>query len=179
MSSGAVALGAAATAAAAALIWWSAFRDTRENPDLPQPPPQQQPSGGAGGNSSEQGVTPAVGNFTPRAAKPPVDPPLPVQQTLLLPDGTRVQSLNGAVNATPLADAWPKNVPWSPIVRIERSDVGVDWYVHEDGSRSTTEMKWRSDLGREDAVTRLARPAPTLPVLPSSNGQATRNRSPK
>jgi hypothetical protein len=38
--------------------------------------------------------------------------------------------------------------------------------VHADGSRSTTEMVWRSDLGRYDATTRLARPTPTAPMLP-------------
>ena len=58
-----------------------------------------------------------------------------------------VAALNGATGAMRLAAAWGPH-PWSPIVTVERSDAGVDWYVHADGSRSTTEMKWRPDLGR-------------------------------
>jgi hypothetical protein len=80
--------------------------------------------------------------------------------TLLLPDGSRVAALNGARAPQPLATAWPASVPFQPIVGIERSPAGIDWYVHADGSRSTTEMRWRADLGRDDAVTRLARAAP-------------------
>lgn len=99
---------------------------------------------------------------------PIVNPAIPEGQTLLLPDGTRVRTLNGATNPSPLRDAWPANLPWSPIVRVERSDVGVDWFVHADGTRSTTELKWRSDIGREDAVTRLARPISTAPDVRAS-----------
>ena len=125
---------------------------------------------------------------SPRAAEPcpaavvvATVPPVPASPrarsetdpdaTLLLPDGTRVPALNGARTPTPLAGAWPANVPWSPILGIERSPTGVDWYVHADGSRSTTEMRWRADLGREDAITRLARPVaappPRAPVAPT------------
>jgi hypothetical protein len=53
-------------------------------------------------------------------------------------------------------------------VCVERSDLGVDWYVHADGTRTTTEMKWRSDLGRLDAMTRIAVPnGEPPPVKPS------------
>lgn len=89
----------------------------------------------------------------------------PAGTTWLLPDGSRVAALNGAVDPKPLADAWPAGVPWSPIIGVERSAAGIDWYVHADGSKSTTERKWRADLGREDAVTRLARPAPQAPAV--------------
>lgn len=84
----------------------------------------------------------------------------------LLPDGSRIATLNGARSPRPLQEAWPPNVPWSPIVGFERSPAGVDWYVHADGSKSTTEMKWREDLRRYDAVTRLARPTPHAPNAP-------------
>ena len=84
-----------------------------------------------------------------------------VAATWRLPDGSFVAPLNGAIDPAPLA--WPPNVPWSPIVGRELGAAGVEWYVHADGSRSTTEMKWRADLGRLDAVTRLARPGPTAP----------------
>lgn len=87
----------------------------------------------------------------------------PAGPTWLLPDGSRVAALNGAIDPEPLAEAWPAVVAWSPIIGIERSPAGIDWYVHADGSKSTTEMKWRADLGRADAVTRLARPTPKAP----------------
>lgn len=104
----------------------------------------------------------------PAAGAPPVTAATraePAGATWLLPDGSCVAALNGAVDPKPLADAWPAGVPWSPIIGVERSPAGLDWYVHADGSKSTTEMKWRADLGREDAVTRLARPAPQTPAV--------------
>lgn len=82
---------------------------------------------------------------------------VPANERLALPDGTFVPCLNGTVGAPPLSPHWG-NRPWSPIVATERSDVGVDWYVHADGTRTTTEMKWRPDLGRLDAMTRIAVP---------------------
>ena len=74
--------------------------------------------------------------------------------------------LNNATDAPPLADYWGI-WPWSPIVGVERSDAGIDWYRHEDGSYSTTEMVWRSDYKRFMAMTRVGHPtkvtAPTAP----------------
>lgn len=111
------------------------------------------------------------------AALPPVEAPSPPcvddEATVLLPDGSRIDALNGARGAKPLRDAWPANEPWSPIVGVEHSPAGVDWWVHADGSRSTTEMKWRDDLRRYDAVTRLARPTPNVaaPAPASASGR--------
>jgi hypothetical protein len=85
-----------------------------------------------------------------------------LRHMLELPDGTFVPALNGAVGAGSLREVWKG--AWSPIVGAERSDQGVDWYVHADGSRSTTEMKYRPDLHRFDAMTRLARPLPAAPA---------------
>lgn len=84
--------------------------------------------------------------------------------TLLLPDGARVPALNGARSPQAMREVWPVSVPWSPITGVEHSPAGIDWYVHADGSRSTTQMVWRADLGRMDAMTRLARPAPRVPL---------------
>ena len=78
---------------------------------------------------------------------------------LELPDGSFVPALNGAVRATKVAEYWGP-LPWSPIVAVERSSAGVDWYRHEDGSYSTTQMVWRKDLGRYEAMTRVAHPGP-------------------
>jgi len=78
---------------------------------------------------------------------------------LALPDGTFVDSLNDTVDAPPLTDYWGP-FDWSPIIGIERSSADVDWYKHADGSYSTTQMVWRSDLGRDAAMTRVAHPGP-------------------
>jgi len=83
---------------------------------------------------------------------------------LELPDGTFVPTLNGATGALSLGKCWGAR-PWSPIERIERSDLGIDWYVHADGTRTTTEMKWRDDLRRLDAMTRIAVPQGEPPPL--------------
>ncbi|MFO1078123.1 MAG: hypothetical protein U1E73_10425 [Planctomycetota bacterium] len=109
-----------------------------------------------------------------RLAEPPVAPATgevvvaPVTATaadrLDLPDGTSVALLNGTTGALTLASFWGARA-WSPIVRIERTDAGVDWYVHADGTRSTTEMRWRSDLGRNDAMVRIAVPVADPPPI--------------
>ena len=76
---------------------------------------------------------------------------------LELPDGSYVDALNGATDAPPMRDYWGP-FAWSPIVGVERSDAGVDWYRHADGSYSTTQMVLRKDLGRMAAMTRVAHP---------------------
>lgn len=83
---------------------------------------------------------------------------------LELPDGTFLPALNGAVAPAPLSRYWGAEVPWSPIVGVERSHAGVDWYRHANGSYSTTENVWRQDLGRFDAMTRVAHPGPAGPA---------------
>lgn len=87
---------------------------------------------------------------------------------LELPDGTFVDALNGAVDAPSMKDYWGP-FAWSPIVGVERSSAGLDWYKHADGSYSTTQMVMRSDLGRMAAMTRVAHPGPApVPTAPKS-----------
>jgi hypothetical protein len=81
---------------------------------------------------------------------------------LELPDGTFVAALNGAVDPAPLQQFWGSQVPWSPIVGVERNDQGVDWYHHANGSYSTTQMVWRSDLAAYVAMTRVGHPGPAV-----------------
>ena len=105
----------------------------------------------------------------PAAATPeqaaPREPAADRSHVLELPDGTCCATLNGAVDAAPLATYWGPQ-PWSPIVAIEHSSAGIDWYRHADGSFSTTQMVWRQDLGRMAAMTRVAHPGPTAPIAP-------------
>lgn len=88
-----------------------------------------------------------------------------------LPDGTWVEALNGVTAPAPLR--WPNERPWSPIVgkRLGQGEPPVWWYVHADGSMSTTVMAWRDDLGREDAQTLVANPAATQPVHEDAPGK--------
>lgn len=95
------------------------------------------------------------------------DTPANHAHDLELPDGTFVPALNGAVDAAPLATYWGP-FPWSPIVGVQSAD-GIDWYQHADGSFSTTQMVWRSDLGHEAAMTRVAHPGPTPAATAPAN----------
>ena len=101
----------------------------------------------------------------PVVATPSVSPGLatedaPVTGMLALPDGSRIQALNGVT--APAALVWGE-APWSAIVGTERSD-GIDWFVHEDGTYSTTVEVYRSDLGRTDPVTLVSRAGTPVPV---------------
>jgi hypothetical protein len=73
-----------------------------------------------------------------------------------LPDGTYVPALNGVVGAPPMV--WPEDRPFSPITHKETGSNGIEWYLHADGTASTTAMIFRKDLGREDATALVAHP---------------------
>ena len=91
---------------------------------------------------------------------------VPATPALALPDGSFVPLLNG-VREAPRGSWWPAGQPWSPIVRRETYADGTEWYVHADGTKSTTVMVWRSELGRHDAAVQVATPVPTLPLAPA------------
>lgn len=82
-----------------------------------------------------------------------------------LPNGDFVPSLNGVINAPPME--WGDATPYSPIIGKERDSRGQEWYVHMDGSKSTTTNVYRSDLGRYDGSTQVAHPTPALPMEPN------------
>jgi hypothetical protein len=84
------------------------------------------------------------------------------QIMLHLPDGSSVPALNHIT--MPVEFAWPQGVPYAPIVGRETDFNGTEWYVHADGTRSTTEMKYRKDLGREDATAITKNPLPVAPI---------------
>lgn len=124
-------------------------------------------------------TTPAAASPTPAAASPAAEQGTLVAPTaattpasdrsreLQLPDGSTMPTLNGATDAPSMKDYWGP-FPWSPIVGTERSSAGLDWYRHADGSYSTTQMVWRSDLGRMAAMTRVAHPGPTPAAVANS-----------
>jgi hypothetical protein len=101
------------------------------------------------------------GEKAPETAKPdPVD----TSNQLLLPDGTTVPVLNGAFGAPALG--WPKDRPWSPIIRKETDKQGDEWYVHEDGSYTITQNLYHSHLKGMAPVTNVFNPTKSLPMDP-------------
>lgn len=87
---------------------------------------------------------------------------VPVERRLKMPDGSFVPTLNGVLH--PANIVWG-DVPYSPIVR-KQIDPTVEWYVHADGTFTTTMMQWRSDLGRTDAVTLCLHPVKPISAEP-------------
>ena len=153
----------------AARAWW---HDSL--PVEPEAPPAVTPEDPAKSPETAQPVT-VKGQPEPPSAGPVEavqagtgDAP---KGSLSLPDGSWVQPLNGVTDPAPLS--WPAGRPWSPIVgkRWGPGEPPVRWYVHADGSSTTTVMVWREDLGRSDASTITANPAATQPLDPEATGK--------
>ncbi len=127
----------------------------------PQRPPAASPT--AAIETAPPAVIAAVTEATAAVARAEALPAVDRSRQVELPDGTFRAALNGAVDAAPIAMYWGPQ-PWSPIVAVERSSAGIDWFRHEDGSCTTTQMVWRQDLGRYAAMTRVAHPGPVAPA---------------
>ncbi|MBK8096158.1 MAG: hypothetical protein IPK26_03575 [Planctomycetes bacterium] len=95
----------------------------------------------------------------PQQGAPPTTTPAADSRQLLLPDGTEVAPLNGVAN--PPKVLWGDR-PYSPIVKVTHTT--IDWYLHADGSLTTTLEVWRKDLGRKDAVTMVCNPTDVAPL---------------
>ncbi len=94
-----------------------------------------------------------------------VDPDkVPREKRVMTPDGKWYALLNDATNVRDFREAWSSEVPWSPIVDITRDKQGQDWWVHADGTVSTSMMLWRKDLGRSDGMLQVAHPIAPLPM---------------
>lgn len=124
----------------------------------PQPTVPATPTAAITSPTAAVTTAPATGSLAAPRSQPAASAPSGSRE-LQLPDGSVVPTLNDAVDAAPIAQFWGSQ-PWSPIVGVERSSAGLDWYKHADGSYSTTQMVWRSDLGRHAAMTRVAHPGP-------------------
>ncbi len=114
----------------------------------------------------------------PVSATASILPPEPIpdgipekQRTFELPDGTRQPVLNQAYGAPKML--WPKEIPWSPIVRTIRGSKGLDWYEHADGSMSITQMVMHTHLGRIAPITNVFNPTTPLPLEGSENDPST------
>ena len=124
--------------------WW-ALRTPPEVAPKPAPVPEQAPT---------QPVPSSAPVMTVDFIAEPAEK-VPAERRLKMPDGSFVPTLNGVQNPAPIA--WG-DVPYSPVVR-KQIDPTLEWYVHADGTYSTTIMQWRSDLGRNDPCTVCLHPA--------------------
>ncbi len=114
-------------------------------------------------NPAQESPPPTAARVPLREAPAPTrTPPVPAEM-IRYPDGTFMPPLNGVKQ--PALLHWPPEEPFSPIVGKQMAG-DVEWYVHADGTQSTTQMVFRSDLGREVAVTHVARPLPVRPEEP-------------
>lgn len=142
--------------AMAAIVWWWDSQPADAGavgPGRPQP-------------ASATPLAPGLMTYeAPPTTKTP--PPADLPRMLQLPDGDFVPALNGVRN--PPRMEWPNDRPFSPIIgRVRTTE--LEWYVHADGTRSTTQMSFRTDLGRFDAVTTVANPAPLGQLPPGEPG---------
>lgn len=80
---------------------------------------------------------------------------------LLLPDGSRVANLNGVTEVVDFS--WPSK-PYAPIVMVMDGPGGHQWYVHEDGTRSTT--MYTNVNGERKALGVSASPTAPVPLDP-------------
>ncbi len=116
---------------------WTAWRLGQGEPvdagEQPAEQPTEQPAADAGAAvASKPTLLPVLlkGDVLPPK---PQDSPRDISAMMRLPDGTYIPNLNGV--QVPMA--WSR-AAFSPIVGIRRSDLGVDWWVHENGTLSTT-----------------------------------------
>lgn len=150
----------ACAAAGAALWWWPADTQASASPEVSAPSAR-------GDSKAEAPVLQARWTAPPTVKNPDVEAK---RRMVQLPTGEYVQGLNGVIDCGRLA--WPSDRPYSPIIGVERSPDGKDWWVHADGSKSISEMVFRSDLGRHDATTLVHNPTPGLPLEPAAMSRA-------
>jgi len=117
-------------------------------------------------------VQPPVQALPEAAALTPVEPARPDEPTIRMPDGTQVPLLNGVRQAA--APGWDPARPYAPIIG-KQTLKGIEYYVHADGSTTTTIMAWRTDLKRLDGTTRVAHPQAAQTVVDDQNQPVRRN----
>ncbi len=117
------------------------------------------------GRAATTGAAATTGELASQDTATPKTATTDPSRQLQLPDGSFVDTLNGATNPKPLAEFWGTQIPWSPIVGVEQNDQGVAWYRHENGSYSTTETHWDSAGKRYVTLTRVAHQGPAAPAI--------------
>jgi hypothetical protein len=145
-------LAAAALAAVAALGYqWLAKSEPLQVPaGAPTAPAQPEPAA----------PKPAQAEVTAQA-------PIPKSSTttgsVVYPDGSKLPALNGVTTEVVLT--WGVR-PFTKVVGVEDGPQGWKWYVHENGTRSTTVMNTVN--GVPQAMGLVAEPERSLPIFPGS-----------
>ena len=101
------------------------------------------------------------------ATATPLAPAQDNEPHVTYPDGSMWPALNGVKK--PAAVTWPAGHPFAPVVSKFRDSLGLEFYRHADGSLSTTQMMFRKDLGRDDAITQVYLPVAPVPVVDDDN----------
>ena len=148
-------------AAAGAGVWWT-LRTPPEDAPKPPPPTAEKPA------DPKPSTAPVM--TVPYLPEP--EAKVPAERRLKMPDGSFVPTLNGVVN--PAAIVWHSG-PYSPVVR-KQVDPTLEWYVHADGTYTTTIMQWRSDLGRNDACTLCMKPEKAATTEPAGDEGAPKKQ---
>ena len=124
MSAKATVLFALAIGILGAGVWagWYANQAEAAEPTKMQPP------------LADEAPPPIIMPMVTTGDTPPPKPQQNPRDTSLmtkLPDGSYIRNLNG------VREPMTWSGPFSPIVGIRRTDIGVDWWVHENGMQST------------------------------------------
>lgn len=104
----------------------------------------------------------------PKAAEPvvaalptPESAGIPKEDCIHYPDGTYLPPLNGVRKAP--AVTFHKYVPFTKVVRKQFDlATGLEWYIHENGARSTTRQVWRN--GVQEVYSEIDMPRASAPV---------------
>lgn len=141
---------------AAGGTWYALSRTSPEAP--PEVPAAPQPK--------------ATGEAGPAAPAAPVEvrpAPAPIAKTaearVEYPDGSCYPLLNG-VQQTLRPTFHPRMVPFTKVVGIVRDGLGREWYVHENGARSTVYL---DPTGK--AVAEVEAPKPAQPSVDEPTGR--------
>src|SRR5262245_38013503 len=144
---------------AVALAAWLLRRDPSPTPTPGNHPPAIEAPSGSGVPA------PVVDKVPAPVTKPPAPEPAPAPAKaadqpdwIAFPDGTSLPPLNGVTKAPKLT--WHRMLPYTKVVGKERDAQGREWYVHENGARSTTYID-----ARGQAVGELSMPSATKPIL--------------
>ena len=115
--------------------------------------------------SSGPQVGPMTADFPPLAMVPrSVPQPSPGAAVITYPDGSRYPTLNGVT--VPIVLNWSSDRPYSPIVdtMYDGELNQLYWYVHKDGSYSTTAMLQNRRGGPPVPTGIVQAELPSLPV---------------
>lgn len=144
-------------AVASLAVWlWSSSRQTpgfRPARDATSPASGEPRQGPGPDGATSAPEPPAVDPLEVRDSRPPGEAG---RRWVEMPGGTWMRALNDVLDAKPIP--WDRDLPKSPVVGLRTLADGVTWYVHADGTLTTTTRLWRDDLGRLDGTSLTQHP---------------------